>query len=33
VCRELTRFIDETDPFEYDVDFMREQLRQGPPAA
>ena len=32
VCRELTRFIEETEPFVYDVGFMREQLRQGPPA-
>jgi pimeloyl-ACP methyl ester carboxylesterase len=32
VCRELTRFIEETEPFEYDADFMRQQLRQGPPA-
>jgi pimeloyl-ACP methyl ester carboxylesterase len=32
VCRELTRFIEETEPFEYDLDFMRQQLRQGPPA-
>jgi len=33
VCGELTRFIEETEPFQYDADFMRQQLRQGPPAA
>jgi pimeloyl-ACP methyl ester carboxylesterase len=32
VCSELTRFIDETEPFVFDLDYMRQQLRQGPPA-
>jgi pimeloyl-ACP methyl ester carboxylesterase len=33
VCGELTRFIEDTEPFEFDLDWMRQQLRQGPPAA
>jgi pimeloyl-ACP methyl ester carboxylesterase len=33
VCKELTEFISSTEPFEFDPDFMREQLRQGPPAS
>jgi pimeloyl-ACP methyl ester carboxylesterase len=32
VSDELTRFIAETEPFEFDLDWMREQLRQGPRA-
>jgi pimeloyl-ACP methyl ester carboxylesterase len=31
VCRELTEFIDSTEPYEFSLDLMREQLRQGPP--
>jgi pimeloyl-ACP methyl ester carboxylesterase len=30
VCNELTDFIARTEPFEFDLDLMREQLRQGP---
>ena len=31
---ELTAFIDSTEPFEFDIEWMRERLRQGPtPAA
>lgn len=30
VCDELTSFIADTEPFEFDLDVMREQLRQGP---
>ena len=33
VCKELTDFISSTEPFEYDADFMREQLQKGPPLA
>jgi pimeloyl-ACP methyl ester carboxylesterase len=33
VCRELTEFISATEPFVYDAERMREQLRQGPGAA
>ena len=33
VCKELTDFISGTEPFRFDLDLMREQLRQGPPAA
>jgi pimeloyl-ACP methyl ester carboxylesterase len=32
VCNELTAFISSTEPFEFDLELMREQLRQGPPA-
>jgi pimeloyl-ACP methyl ester carboxylesterase len=32
VCRELTDFIAGTEPFEFDLDLMREQLREGPRA-
>jgi pimeloyl-ACP methyl ester carboxylesterase len=32
VCRELSEFISNTEPFQFDMDYMREQLRQGPPA-
>ncbi|MEK6250454.1 MAG: alpha/beta hydrolase [Actinomycetota bacterium] len=32
VCEELTEFISSTEPFEYDAELMRDQLRQGPPA-
>jgi pimeloyl-ACP methyl ester carboxylesterase len=31
VCKELTDFISGTEPFRFDLDLMREQLRQGPP--
>jgi pimeloyl-ACP methyl ester carboxylesterase len=31
VCRELTEFIDSTEPYEFSLDLMRQQLRQGPP--
>jgi pimeloyl-ACP methyl ester carboxylesterase len=30
VCSELTDFIAGTEPFEFSLEFMREQLRQGP---
>ncbi|MGH2981732.1 MAG: alpha/beta fold hydrolase [Solirubrobacterales bacterium] len=30
---ELQSFIDATEPFQFDIDWMRERLRQGPPAA
>ena len=30
VCNELTDFISSTEPFEFDLETMREQLRQGP---
>jgi pimeloyl-ACP methyl ester carboxylesterase len=33
VCAELTEFIASTEPFEYDQDWMRERLQQGPPPA
>jgi pimeloyl-ACP methyl ester carboxylesterase len=33
VCRELCDFIATTEPFEFDLDLMREQLRSGPHAA
>jgi len=33
VCKELSDFISGTKPFRFDPDLMREQLRQGPPAA
>jgi len=33
VCKELTDFISSTEPFRFDLDLMREQLRQGPPGA
>jgi pimeloyl-ACP methyl ester carboxylesterase len=33
VCRELTEFIGSTEPYEFSLDLMREQLRQGPPTA
>lgn len=33
VSDELTDFIATTEPFHFDLDWMREQLRQGPPAA
>jgi Predicted hydrolases or acyltransferases (alpha/beta hydrolase superfamily) len=33
VCKELTDFISGTEPFRFDLDLMREQLRQGPPAS
>ena len=33
VCNELTEFISSTEPFRFDLDLMREQLRQGPPPA
>jgi pimeloyl-ACP methyl ester carboxylesterase len=32
VCKELTDFIAGTEPFEFDLDLMREQLREGPRA-
>jgi pimeloyl-ACP methyl ester carboxylesterase len=32
VCKEMTEFISSTEPFEYDVEFMRQQLQHGPPA-
>jgi pimeloyl-ACP methyl ester carboxylesterase len=32
VCKELTDFIAATEPFEFDLDLMREQLREGPRA-
>ncbi len=31
LARELTDFIDSTEPYEYDLDRMRELLREGPP--
>jgi pimeloyl-ACP methyl ester carboxylesterase len=31
VCREMTEFIGSTEPYEFSLDLMREQLRQGPP--
>jgi pimeloyl-ACP methyl ester carboxylesterase len=33
VCRELCEFIAGTEPFRFDMDYMREQLREGPKAA
>jgi pimeloyl-ACP methyl ester carboxylesterase len=33
VCDELTEFIATTEPFLYDLEFMREQLQKGPPQA
>jgi pimeloyl-ACP methyl ester carboxylesterase len=33
VCRELRDFIAGTEPFRFDMDFMREQLREGPKSA
>jgi pimeloyl-ACP methyl ester carboxylesterase len=32
VCSELTEFIDSTEPHEFDKDWMRERLQQGPAA-
>jgi pimeloyl-ACP methyl ester carboxylesterase len=32
VCDELADFIATTEPFHFDLDWMREQLQQGPPA-
>ncbi len=32
VCRELREFIAGTEPFEFDMEFMRDKLRSGPPA-
>ena len=29
---ELTEFIETTDPYEFDLERMKEQLRRGPPA-
>ena len=28
--RELNEFIETTEPFQFDIDWMRERLRQGP---
>jgi pimeloyl-ACP methyl ester carboxylesterase len=33
VCEELVEFISTTEPFLYDLEFMREQLLKGPPQA
>lgn len=33
VCRELTDFVESTEPHEFDKDWMRERLQQGPPPA
>jgi pimeloyl-ACP methyl ester carboxylesterase len=33
VCDELTDFIASTEPFLYDLEFMRSQLQKGPPQA
>jgi pimeloyl-ACP methyl ester carboxylesterase len=30
-CDELAEFIEDTEPFEFDLEWMRERLRQGPP--
>jgi pimeloyl-ACP methyl ester carboxylesterase len=32
-CDELADFIEDTEPFEFDLEWMRERLRQGPPAS
>jgi pimeloyl-ACP methyl ester carboxylesterase len=33
VCSELTDFIESTEPHQFDQDWMRERLQQGPPPA
>jgi hypothetical protein len=33
VSEELTDFMATTEPFRFDLERMREQLQQGPPAA
>jgi pimeloyl-ACP methyl ester carboxylesterase len=31
-CDALDEFVEDTEPFEFDLEWMREQLRSGPPA-